>query len=70
MQARYRIGSATLAIFAAIVGILIAIDGLLSDHESVLRYGAAAVVVSITAFVFLLNPRTGIDDDTRADRKK
>ena len=69
MQARYRIGSATLAIFAAIFGILVAIDGLLSDQESVLRYGAAAVVVSIAAFVLLLNPRTGIDDDAHADRR-
>lgn len=70
MRANCRIVMATLAIFVAIVGILAAIHGLLFEQDSVVRYGAAAVVIGVTAFVLLLNPRTGIDGDSNTDRRR
>lgn len=70
MGAKYRIGLAALAIFVAILGILAAIHGLFFDQDRIVRYGAAAVVVGVAAFVLLLNPRTGIDGDPNADRRK
>jgi hypothetical protein len=65
MGAKYRVVLAALAIFVAIFGIAAAIRGLLFDQGSALRYGVAAVVGGVTAFVLLLNPTAGIDDDAR-----
>ena len=70
MRAKYRIGLATVATFVAIVGILAAIHGVLFDQESVIRYGAASVIAGLAAFVMLLNPLSGIDDESGNDRKK
>ncbi|WP_254366948.1 DUF2964 family protein [Paraburkholderia sp. NMBU_R16] len=70
MRANFRIVLATLAVFVAISGILAALHGLLFDRDSVVRYGAAAVVIGIAAFVFLLNPLLGLDDDSHPDSWK
>jgi hypothetical protein len=63
VQKEYRVVLATLAVFVALAGLLIGIHGLLFDHESVLRYGAAAVVAGVASFVLLLNPASNLDDD-------
>ena len=70
MRAKYRIGLSTAAIFVAILGIGAAIHGLLFDREIVLRYGAAAVIGGVAAFVMLLNPLSGIDDEPGNDPRK
>lgn len=70
MRANFRIVLATLAVFVAISGILAALHGLLFDRDSVVRYGATAVVVGIAAFVLLLNPLLGLDDDSHPDSWK
>lgn len=70
VRAKYRIVLATLAVFVAIVGLLAAIRGLLFDQESVLRYGAAAVIAGVAGFVLLLNPASSPDDDSSMDRGK
>lgn len=70
MRAKYRIGLSTVAIFVAILGIGAAIRGLLFDQEMVLRYGAAAVIGGVAAFVMLLNPMSGMNDEPGNDRRK
>lgn len=70
MRANFRIVLATLAVFVAISGILAAVHGLLFDRDSVVRYGAAAIVIGVAAFVLLLNPLVGVDDDSHPDRGK
>lgn len=69
MQANYRIVLSTLSIFVTIFGILAAIHGLFFEQERIVRYGAAAVIMGVAAFVLLLNPRTNIDGQ-HADRPK
>jgi hypothetical protein len=68
MKAKLRIALATLAVFLAIFGILAAIHGLFFDQDRVVRYSVAAVLTGVAGFVFLLNPRTNIDDDSDTDR--
>jgi hypothetical protein len=68
MRAKYRVGFSTVAIFVAILGIGAAIRGLLFDQDAVLRYGAAAVIGGVAAFVMLLNPVSDMDDEPDNDR--
>lgn len=70
MRANFRIVLATLAVFVAICGIFAAIHGLFFDRDSAVRYGAAAVVIGVAAFVLLLNPLMGLDEDSHPDRWK
>jgi len=68
MQAKFRIVLETLAVFVAIFGILAAIHVLFFDQDRVAGYSVAAVLTGVAGFVFLLNPRTNVDDDSDTDR--
>jgi len=67
MGAKCRIGLAAGAIFIAIGGIFAAIHGLVFDQERALRFGVAAVISGVAAFVLLLNPAHGMDEDAHRD---
>jgi hypothetical protein len=51
-----RIVAATLAVVVALIGIFVALDGLVFDSRIVFRYGAATLLIGIACFVLLLNP--------------
>ena len=67
MGAKFRIGLAAGAVFIAIAGIVAAIHGLVFDQERALRFGVAAVIGGVAAFVLLLNPAHGMDEDAHRD---
>jgi hypothetical protein len=56
IRREFRIVAATLAVLVSLVGIFVALDGLVFDSQTVFRYGAAALLVGIACFVLLLNP--------------
>lgn len=56
VRAEYRIVVAVVAVFASLAGLSLAIDGLLFDNSGFVRYGFAAMVAGVAAFVLLLNP--------------
>ena len=51
-----RIVLAAIAVFAALGGLGIAIDGLVFNAEKPFRYGVIALIVAIAVLIFLLNP--------------
>jgi hypothetical protein len=60
-RAEPRIIVAAVAIFTALAGLGASIRGLLYDSPSLVRYGAAALVLGVGCFVALLNIRTRDD---------
>jgi hypothetical protein len=56
IPAQSRLVAATLSVMVSLAGIFAAIDGLVFDSRTTFRYGAAALIVGIACFVFLLNP--------------
>ncbi|AFT88995.1 DUF2964 family protein [Paraburkholderia phenoliruptrix] len=62
VRAEYRIVVAVVAVFASLAGLSVAIDGLLFDKSGLVRYGFAAMVVGVAAFVLLLNPASTGDE--------
>ncbi|SDD72492.1 DUF2964 family protein [Paraburkholderia lycopersici] len=54
-----RIVFATIAVFAALIGLYLVLDGLVFDAWAKFRYGAAALIVGVAGFVLLLNPGPG-----------
>lgn len=68
MKTNCRVAMATVSIFVAIFGIAAAIRGLLFEEMSVVRYGVAAVIGGVAAFVLLLNPAAGFNDEAGQHR--
>ncbi|MCG5078750.1 DUF2964 family protein [Paraburkholderia tagetis] len=62
IRAEFRIVCAAIAVFAALIGLGLALDGLVFDAWAKFRYGAAALIVGIAGFVLLLNPGPYCDD--------
>jgi Protein of unknown function (DUF2964) len=56
VQGKFRIVLATIAVFAALAGLGVAIHGLAFDADRAFRYGIGAIVIGVAVFVFLLNP--------------
>jgi hypothetical protein len=56
IRPEYRIVCAAIAVFAALIGLYLVLDGLVFDAWAKFRYGAAAMVTGIACFVLLLNP--------------
>lgn len=63
MKTNYRFIMATVSVFVAIFGIAAAIHGLLLDETNDVKYGVVAVIGGIAAFILLLNPASGFDDE-------
>ncbi|WP_028214111.1 DUF2964 family protein [Paraburkholderia mimosarum] len=55
-----RIVFAAIAVFAALIGLYLVLDGLVFDVWAKFRYGAAALIIGVAGFALLLNP--GPDD--------
>jgi hypothetical protein len=55
VHTEFRVVLEVLATFAALVGIAVAIHGMLFDEDEVTLSGAAAIAVGIAASAFLLN---------------
>jgi hypothetical protein len=53
---KFRIIFAAISVFAALVGLGVAVHGLVFDSDKPFRYGIGALVVGVAAFVMLLNP--------------
>jgi len=60
IRSELRIVFAATAVFAALIGLYLVLDGLVVDAWAKFRYGAAALIIGIAGFVLLLNP--GPDD--------
>ncbi|WP_028228562.1 DUF2964 family protein [Paraburkholderia ferrariae] len=56
IRAQWRIVCATVAVFAALAGLFLALDGLAFDTWVRFRYGTAALLAGAACFVMLLNP--------------
>ncbi|WP_042267027.1 DUF2964 family protein [Paraburkholderia heleia] len=55
IRSEFRIVLATIAIFAALVGLYLVLDGLVFDAWATFRYGAATLIICVAGFVLLLN---------------
>ncbi|WP_028220902.1 DUF2964 family protein [Paraburkholderia oxyphila] len=56
IRAEFRIVCATIAVFAALVGLGVALDGLVFDAWVRFRYGAAVLITGLACLVLLLHP--------------
>jgi hypothetical protein len=59
IRKEFRIVCAAVAVFAALIGLYLTLDGLVFDAWAKFRYGAAALVAGIVCLVVLLNPGPG-----------
>ena len=56
IRSEVRIVCAVIAVFAALIGLFLALDGLVFDAWLRFRYGAATLIAGVACFVLLLNP--------------
>ncbi|WP_321915676.1 MULTISPECIES: DUF2964 family protein [unclassified Paraburkholderia] len=56
IRSEFRIALAAIAVFAALVGLYLVLDGLVFDAWAKFRYGAAMLISGVAGFVVLLNP--------------
>ena len=59
IRSELRIVCAAIAVFAALIGLYLVLDGLVFDAWVTLCYGAATLIVGVAGFVLLLIPGPG-----------